>query len=111
MYLPKARLGENGRQYCLGATKSAIETIEKPLQPRRNIEVTLLCRFENIVIGIALLSDLRGHAVEALRTFLRARKFLIGYGASDAAIAIVKGMDTDEPQVCDASLEDRINAN
>ena len=34
---------------------------------RRDVEIALLRRFQNVVVGVSLQTDLRGHAVEALR--------------------------------------------
>ena len=56
--------GQCGAQFAYidGAAKAS----QEPLHPRRNIHVRFLRLFKNVVIGRALLADLRRHAVEAL---------------------------------------------
>src|SRR5260370_18740164 len=105
MSFPKACFFENRRKYSLGAAKGAVKTAKKPLQPRRNIEFSLLRGLKNIVIGFSLLSNLSGHAVEALSAFLRPCKRHIRNRAGNTAVALVEGMDRDEPQINHARFE------
>src|SRR5207248_404037 len=79
-------------------------------EPGRNVEMPLLGRFENIIVMLALFPDLRRHAVEPLRRFLRARQRHIGDGACYTTVAIVEGMNGDEPKVSDASAQDKIGS-
>src|SRR3546814_4011700 len=65
--LPKPRLAHDAGEDDLGAVEGAVEAADEPQQPGRNVEVTLLSRFQHVVIGFALGAALRGHAVEALR--------------------------------------------
>src|ERR1700722_19592696 len=109
MLLPEPRFLEHTRQDRLGSVKGAIETAKKPLQPWGDVEVILLRRFKDVVVGASLLPDLRRHAVEALRALFGTRERHVGDGARDTAIAIVERMDGEEPQMSDAGLEDRIN--
>ena len=81
------------------AIEGAIEAVQKPFHPGRNIEVAFLRRFQNVVVGVALLPDLRGHAVEALRAVFRAREGHIGDGARDASVAVIERVDGHEPQM------------
>ncbi len=89
---PETRFGENTAQDRLRSVDRAPQTTEKPFHPSRNIHCAFLARFEDVIVGIALLPDLRRHAVKALRTRLRTRQGHIGNGARDAAVAVVKGM-------------------
>jgi hypothetical protein len=52
---------------------------------------------------------LRGHAVETLRAFLRARKRHIGNRTRDPAVAVVEGMNGDKPEMGNSGLEDGID--
>src|SRR5262249_30979679 len=81
--LPEARLAQHGRQYRLRTIERAVKTTEKPGEPVRNIEIAFLRLLQDVVIVAALFSDLRGHAVEALRAVFRARERLIGDGPGD----------------------------
>src|SRR3546814_8655141 len=72
--LPKPRLAHDAGEDDLGAVEGAVEAADEPQQPGRNVEVTLLSRFQHVVIGFALGADLRGHAVEALRGSLRSEE-------------------------------------
>ena len=65
--------------------------------------------FQQVVIFLALLPDLRRHAVEALRTLFRTGEAQVGNRARDAPVAVVKRMNCHEPQMRDAGLEDRID--
>jgi hypothetical protein len=64
--LPKFRLLQNSDKYFFGDVERPAQTGQEPFQPRRDIEATFLCPFENGVIGVSLQSGLRGHAVKAL---------------------------------------------
>src|SRR6266702_6891799 len=110
MYFPKFGLEEHRSQYRFGAIERAAETSKKPFQPRGDVEIALLRRFQNIVVGVALLPNLRGHAVETLRAFFRMRELLIGNGTRNAAIPVFERVDGDEPQMRNAGLEHRIGA-
>ena len=97
VYLPKARLFENGCEYGLGAAKSAIEAIKKPFQPWGDVKIGLLRSFKDIIVRVSLLPDLGRHAVVALRTILRAGERHIGNRTGDAAIPVIERVDGDEP--------------
>src|SRR5580692_9234703 len=97
MLLPEACFLENGCENSLGAVKSAIETIEEPFQPERNVEISPLRSLQDIVVLFLLLLDLRRHAVETLRAFLRPCELHVGNRSGNAAIAIIERMDGHEP--------------
>src|SRR3546814_2010028 len=64
-----------------------------------------------LVTGVqtcALPIYLSGHAVEPLRCAFRARKRKVGNGAGNTAIAIVKWVDGNKPQVCDTGFQDGV---
>jgi hypothetical protein len=88
--LQEASFVEHGRKDRLGAPERAPETVEKPFEPASDVEISLLRRFENVLIGLALLPNLSGQAVEALRAALRTGKQSIRNGASDAAVAVLE---------------------
>ena len=70
--------------------------------------VALLRRFKNVVVIVALLPDLRRHAVEALRAFFGPRQRHVRDGARDAPVAVVEGVDGDKPEVRERGFEDGI---
>src|SRR5712691_3932136 len=99
MLLPEFSLAEDGGENLLGAVERTVEASQKPFQPCRDIETALLCRFKQIVIGPALQTDLRRHAVEALRAVLGPGEGHIGNGARDTAVAVIERVHGYEPQM------------
>ncbi len=95
--LPETSLGKNSAKARLRSVNGASQAAEKPIHPRGNIHRPLLRLFQNVVIGIAVLPDLRGHAVEALRTPFGARECQVGNGTCNSPVAIGKGMYGYEP--------------
>lgn len=91
MLLPESRLLQHTGENAFRALERARQARKKPRQPRGNVEIALLRPFENLIIRLPLLPDLRGHAVEALRAPLRARKLHVGDGARDTPVAVVEG--------------------
>ena len=65
--------------------------------------------FQNVVIGIALLPDLRRHAVEPLWAVLGTRESHVCDRARNSAIAIVERVYCHQPKVCNPRFKDRIN--
>ena len=102
---PRSAPCEDAAEGVFGAVDGPLQAGEKPFQPRRHIEVALLRCFEHVVIGLALLADLRRHAVEALRAFFRTGQRHVGDRARDAAVAVVEGVDRDEPEMREAGLQ------
>src|SRR5262249_23245333 len=96
---PEARLLENGCKDDFGAIESTIETIEEPFQPERNVEISFLCGLQDVVVRCLLLLDLRRHAVEALRAFLRPRKSHIGKRTGNASVSLLKGWNDNKPRL------------
>src|SRR3954447_21362532 len=86
--LPELGFTKDGGKNLVRTVECAIEASEKPFQPRRDIEIALLRRFEQIVVRLTLQTDLRRHAVEALRAVLGSGKRHIGNRAGDAAVAV-----------------------
>ena len=64
---------------------------------------------QDVVIFLVLQPDLRRHAVEALRAVLRAGQRHISDSARDAAVAVFKRVDGDEPEMREAGFQDRID--
>ena len=77
----------------------APQTSQEPAHPGRNAQRSFLRPLQDVVVGPALLPDLRRHAVEPLRAALRAREGQVGDGAGDTAVAVLEGVDGDEPEV------------
>lgn len=48
--MPEASLGEHGIERAMCLIDRAIEGLEEPDQPRRDIQRTLLCSFQNVVV-------------------------------------------------------------
>ncbi len=69
----------------------------------------MLRLFEDVVVPGALVADLGGHAVEALRAAFGSGKGHVGDGAGDAAVAVVEGVDGDEPEVGLRGFEDGVD--
>jgi len=68
--IPEMRLAQNGGQGRFGRVQSVVKAIQKPLHPGRNVERFPLRFFEDVVISVPLLPDLRRHAVKPLRAVL-----------------------------------------
>ena len=83
----------------IGTRDSAIQAAEEPGKPWRNIELSALSLFQLAVVVLALRHDLRGEAVEALGDVVGTRKGHIGDGTRNPAIAVLKGVNRDEPEV------------
>lgn len=106
--LPEPCLSHHGGERRLSAVEGAAQAGKEPLQPRRDVERTLLGSLQDVVVGVALLPDLRGHAVEALRAVLRARELPVGNRAGDAAVAVLERVDRDEPQMRERRAQHRV---
>src|SRR3546814_15411200 len=87
-----------------------VQAVEKPLPPRRDVEVALLRALEQVVIDLPLLPDLRRHAVETLWALVRARQAHVRDGARDPAVPILARVDGPEPQMGEPGLEDGVDA-
>src|SRR5665213_1359974 len=97
MLLPEIRFRENSAECSFGSIEGAVEAPQKPFHPGRYIEITLLRRFQDLVVRHALDPDLRGHTIEALRARFRTGERHVGDGARDSSVAVFKWMDGDEP--------------
>ncbi len=98
--------GEDG----LGAGEGAVQALEEPADPRRDVELAFLRALKALVIGFPLDADLRGHAVETLRASLRTRQRHVGDRTRDASVAILERVDGDEPEMGDGGENDRVDA-
>lgn len=93
---PHRRFRHDGLERRLGPRDRALQGAEEPAEPRRHVKPASLALFENLVIGISVGLDLRGHAVETFRPAVRTRKRQLGDGAGDPAVAVFKGMNRHE---------------
>ena len=103
--LPEARLDQHRVQRDVRAVDGAPQRAQEPRQPAGDVERALLRPLQHVVVVLALALDLRGQAVEPLRAAIGARQEQIADGARDAAVAVVEGMQRDEPQVREAGLD------
>ena len=76
-----------------------VEAVQEPGQPVGDVEITFLRVFKDVVVGIALLPDLRRHGVEAVCAFFRAREAHIRNRARDPAVPVGERMDRHEPEM------------
>ena len=106
--LPEACPGEHGIERVMRGVHRAPKVIEKPREPRRDIERAFLRAFEDLVVLASFALDLRREAVEALRALVGAREQKIAERAGDAAVAVVERVDRDEPQMREPCLENRM---
>jgi hypothetical protein len=106
---PEARRFEDLPERFLRSIDGAAEAADKPLHPRCYVEGSFLCLFEDAVVGVAFLADLRRHAVKALGAILGSSQAEIGDRARDAAIAVVEGVDGDKPEMGKAGLQHGIH--
>ncbi len=106
---PEPGLRPHGRQGRLRALEGTVEAVEEPGNPGGDLQGALLGPLEDLVIALALDPDLGRHAVEALRSLIRAREGQVGDGAGDPPVAVVEGVDRHEPEVCEGGLEDGID--
>src|SRR6266566_2934513 len=107
---PECRLLQDVTDDRLSAVEGATKTTEKPVQPIGDVERATLGSLKDVVVGFALLSDLRGHAVEALRALLRPRERQIGDRTRDSSVAVLERMDGHKPQMRKRGLDDRVLA-
>ena len=80
----------------------------QPFQPYGGVEIALPRGFQDVVVGVALQPDLRGHTVEALRALLRARERHVRDGARNAPVAVFERMDGEEPHMRQRRLQNGI---
>ena len=91
----------------LTRTDGAVQGFEEPGQPLGDIERLLLRSLQDVVIGLALLLDLRRQAVEALGAAIRTGQEQVAHSARDAAVAVVEWVQGDQPKVRKPSLDQR----
>ena len=108
MYVPESRLPNDLAERDLCALEGPAEATEKPGQPLRDVERSLLRCLEKVVVVIPLVADLRGHAVEPLRSTLGAWECPVRNCARDSAVAVVERVNRHEPQVRDRCPENEI---
>ena len=76
--------------------------------PYGGVEIALLRGFQDVVVGVALQPDLRGHIVEAVRALFRTRERHVRDGARNAPVAVIERMDGDEPHMRQRRLQNGI---
>src|ERR1043166_4636958 len=89
----------------------AVEAVQKPLDLACDVEIALLRLLKTVVVLVPLAADLRRYAVEALSAVFRTRQRHVCDRSGDAAVAVVEGMDGDEPEMGDCRFEDGIDSS
>ena len=105
----KRALARTAPRVVCAPVDGAAQAAEEPFHPGRDVHRPLLRLLQDVVIGVALLPDLRRHAVEALRAVFRARQSHVGDGARDAAVAVIERVDGHEPEMGEPGFQDRID--
>lgn len=100
--LPEACLD----QYAVDTSKGLLQALEQrreePLQPCGDIQRALLARFQDAVIASAVIEDARRHGVKADGLLFALSQCQVGDGAGKATVAIIEGVQGDEPEVRNA---------
>src|SRR5690606_18982206 len=103
------------RQHTLDTQQRLLQgffqRIEEPLEPWGDIELTTLRSFKMVIVGIATRHDRRTQRIETHRLLLCLRQRTISHRTGHAPIAIVEGMQRDQPQVRYACTQQRIQAS
>ncbi len=68
--LPKMSFEKHGSQHMVRIIDGAIQAIEEPGKPGRNVKRTALCGLELEVVFLAVSFDTRRHAVETIFGFI-----------------------------------------
>ena len=106
--LPDACFVHDSSKCLVIAFYGSPKAAKEPVQPKCDIQTSLLGTFQNSVIFLTFSLDMSGHAVKALRAFISPRQGAIGNGAGYAPVTILKGMDGHKPQVRDSGFQHRI---
>jgi len=72
------------------------------LQPGGDIQRAFLARFEDAVIAGAVIEDARRHGVKADGLLFSLSQCQVSDGARKAAVAVIEGVQGDEPEVRNA---------
>ncbi|MNT26085.1 hypothetical protein D3C72_1616370 [compost metagenome] len=99
--LPEAGFAQHPLDPRHGLLQAAQQGLEKPLQPFSDVQSGFLTVFQYAVIARAIFEDARRHGVKANRLGLALSQCKVGDGASQAAIAVIKRVKRDEPEMCD----------
>lgn len=75
-------------------------------QPGRDVQRAGLRGFQLLVVVLALVLDLCAQAVKALAAAFGARQRHVAHRAADAAVAVVKRVQRDQPQVDQPSVDE-----
>lgn len=101
-------IAKDSVKFLEGTSAGAAQAVYEPFQPTCDVEIATLSKFEILVVIFALSLDLWRHAVEAMLRSIRARKRHVSDRTRYASIAILKGVNGDEPKMSYASFEDRV---
>ena len=101
---PDFRFSQNTGEFRLRSRNSPSETRQEPFQPRGNIHPSPLAMFQMQIVLLPLGFNLLRHAVESFDRSLGPRQGHVGYRPANAPVAILEGMDCDEPKMGDSSL-------
>ena len=109
MFVPKHSLFHNPFGLVESYLHRFLQCLNKPHYPFRDIQVALLRPLKMIVIIIAMLQYLRRQTVIPFRRTISTRQQVLRYRAAYTPIAVIKGMNSDKPQMSHSSLHQRIN--
>ena len=110
MILPETGLGKDGGERLFSGRKRPVEAVQEPEEPGGDVAIALLSLLQNVVVFLLQNLHFVGHTVEALDGVFATGQEHIRDGSGDTAVAIVEGVDGDEPQVGDAGFEDGVCA-
>lgn len=110
MSLPEARLDQHSVDTSKGLLQALEQRYEEPLQPGGDIQCAPLARFQDAVIASAVIENARGHGVKADGLLFALSQCQVGDGARKAAVAVIKGVQGNEPEVRNAGTQKRVEA-
>lgn len=85
--------------YLWHAASHPLEYGQKPRQPFGHFQGSFLCFLQVVVIGLSPGQDGRAQGIEPDRLSFRLSERAVGDGARHPAVAVVKWVQGDEPQV------------
>ncbi|MNN60706.1 hypothetical protein D3C81_1759030 [compost metagenome] len=102
MSLPEARLDQHTVDTSKGLLQALEQRCEEPLQPGGDIQRALLAGLQDAVIAGAVVEDARRHGVKADGLLFALSQCQVGDGARKATVAIIEGVQGNEPEVRNA---------
>ena len=102
MSLPEARLDQHAVDTSEGLLQALEQRCEEPLQPGSDFQHALLAGFQDAVIADAVVEDARRHGVKTDGLLFALSQCQVGDGARKATVAVIEGVQGDEPEVRNA---------